>query len=158
MIEDAMADLAGINIADDDALIDVSMEQMIADEIISIASSAGTMDRGALVSRIVALETEALRARALTCNTVARATTAAEIRNQAIHDRSLTATAGIATVISTMDTYTLWWVSQWVEWRKSRIAENGDPMNAAHFRSYKDWVRTTGARVEAGMIGGVSVP
>jgi hypothetical protein len=24
--------------------------------------------------------------------------------------------------IMTMDTYTLWWVSQWVEWRKSRIA------------------------------------
>ena len=81
-----------------------------------------------------------------------------ELRNQAIHDRALTATAGISTVITTMDTYTLWWVSQWVEWRKTRIAENGDPMNAAHFRSYKDWVRTTGARVEAGMIGGVSVP
>jgi hypothetical protein len=43
----------------------------------------------------------------------------------------LAATAGIATVISTMDTYTLWWVSQWVEWRKTRIAENGDPVNAA---------------------------
>ena len=33
---------------------------------------------------------------------------------------------------------TVWWVSQWVEWRKIRIAENGDPVNAAHFRSYKD--------------------
>ena len=95
--------------------------------------------------------------------TAARAATAAEIRNQAIHDKSLAATAGIATVISTMDTYTLWWVwwvSQWVDWRKSRIAENGDPVNAAHFRSYKDRVRVIGARAAAGMTGtgGVSVP
>ena len=92
--------------------------------------------------------------------TAARASTAAELRNQAIHDRSLAATAGIATVITTMDTYTLWWVSQWVEWRKTRIAENGDPVVAAHVRSYKDWVRATGARAAAGMTGtgGVSVP
>ena len=89
-----------------------------------------------------------------------RTATAAELRNQAIHDRSLAATTGIATVITTMDTYTLWWVSQWVDWRKSRIAENGDPVNAAHFRSYKDWVRVIGARAAAGMTGtgGVSVP
>ena len=46
---------------------------------------------------------------------------------------------------------TVWWVSQWVEWRKTRIAENGDPVNAAHFRSYKDWVRVIGARAAAGM-------
>jgi hypothetical protein len=73
------------------------------------------------------------------------------------HDRVLAATTGIAPVIMTMDTYTLWWLSQWVDWRKTRIAANGDPTNAAHFRSYKDWVRTSGARVTAGM-GGGSVP
>jgi len=56
-----------------------------------------------------------------------------------------------------LSTYTLWWVSQWVEWRKTRIAENGDPLVAAHVRSYKEWVRTTGARAAAGM-GGGSVP
>ena len=82
--------------------------------------------------------------------------TAAE-RNQEIHARSLAATAGIATVISTMDAYTLWWVSQWVEWCKTRIAEIGDPAVAAHVRSYKDWVRATGAKAAAGM-GGGSVP
>jgi hypothetical protein len=38
----------------------------------------------------------------------------------------------------------------WIEWRKVRT----DPVNAAHLRSYKDWVRTTGAKVEAGMVGG----
>jgi hypothetical protein len=93
------------------------------------------------------LETQLLRANAQ--RTAARAATAAEIRNQAIHDKSLAATAGIAAVISTMDTYTLWWASQWVEWRKTRIAENGDPVNAAHLRSYKDWVRITGAKAAA---------
>ena len=100
------------------------------------------------------METQLLRA------SVQRTPTAAELRNQAIHDRSLAATAGIATVITTMDTYTLWWVSQWVEWRKTRIAENGDPVVAAHVRSYKEWVRATGARATAGMTGtgGVSVP
>ncbi len=76
-----------------------------------------------------------------------------ELRNQAIHDRSLAATAGIDTVITTMDTYTLWWVSQWVEWRKTRIAENGDPVVATHVRSYKEWVVATGARATAGMTG-----
>jgi hypothetical protein len=104
---------------------------------------------------VVELETQLLRANAQ--RTAARVATAAEIRNQAIHDKSLAATAGIATVISTMDTYTLWWVSQWVDWRKARIAENGDPVNAAHFRSYKDWVRVIGARAAAGM-GGGTVP
>jgi hypothetical protein len=147
--------LAGINITDDENRSDVSMEQMIADEIVSIASSAATMERQALEQRVVELETQLLRANAQ--RTAARAATAAEIRNQAIHDTSLAATAGIATVISTMDTYTLWWVSQWVDWRKARIAENGDPVNAAHFRSYKDWVRVIGARAAAGM-GGGTVP
>ena len=104
------------------------MEQMIADEIVSIASSAATMERQALEQRVVELETQLLRANAQ--RTAARAATAAEIRNQAIHDKALAATAGIATVISTMDTYTLWWVSQWVDWRKARVAENGDPVSA----------------------------
>jgi len=117
--------LAGINITDDENRSDVSMEQMIADEIVSIASSAATMERQALEQRVVELETQLLRANAQ--RTAARVATAAELRNQTIHDRVLAATAGIATVISTMDTYTLWWVSQWVDWRKSRIAENGDP-------------------------------
>ena len=136
--------LAGINIADDDDRSDVSMEQRIADEIVSIASSAAAMEREALEQRVVELETQLLRANAQ--RTAARPATAAELRNQAIHDRSLAATAGIATVISTMDNYTLWWVSQWVDWRKSRIAENGDPVNAAHFRSYKHWVRVVRGR------------
>jgi hypothetical protein len=133
----------------------LSMEQMIADEIVSIASSAAAMEREALEKRVVELETQLLRASAQ--RTAARAATAAELRNQAIHDRSLAGTAGIATAITTMDTYTLWWLSQWDEWRKTRIAENGDPAVAAHVRSYKEWVRTTGARVAAGM-GGDSVP
>ena len=150
--------LAGINIADDDDRSDVSMEQRIADEIVSIASSAAAMEREALEQRVVELETQLLRANAQ--RTAARAATAAELRNQAIHDRDLAATTGIAPVIMTMDTYTLWWVSQCVEWRKTHIAEIGDPAVAAHVRSYKDWVRATGARAAAGMTGkgGVSVP
>ena len=147
--------LAGINIADDDDRSDVSMEQRIADEIVSIASSAAAMEREALEQRVVELETQLLRANAQ--RTAARAATAAELRNQAIHDRDLAATTGIAPVIMTMDTYTLWWASQWVEWRKTRIIENGDPAVAAHVRSYQDWVRTTGAKVAAGM-GGGTVP
>jgi hypothetical protein len=82
---------------------------------------------------------------------------AAEIRNHAIYDKVLDSTAGIATVIKTMDTYTLWWVTQWVDWRKARIAENGDLVNAAHFRAFKDWVRLNGVKATAGM-GGGTVP
>ena len=80
------------------------------------------------------METQLLRA------SVQRTPTTAELRNQAIHDRVMAATTGIAPVIVTMDTKTLWWVSQWVEWRKTRIAENGDPAVAVatHVRSYKE--------------------
>jgi len=92
--------LAAFNIADGDNRSDVSMEQMIADEIVSIASSAAAMERQALEQRVVELETQLLRASAQ--RTAARAATAAELRNQAIHDRSLSATAGIATVITTL--------------------------------------------------------
>ena len=145
-IEDA---LARINI--DDVPDPAADDQEMRDEIISIHSSASTMDREAIVAKIIELETAALRARR------ERTPTAAEIRNQAIHDKVLDATTGIATVITTMDSYTLWWVTQWVDWRKVRIAENGDPVNAAHFRSYKDWVRVIGARAAAGM-GGGTVP
>ena len=97
--------------------------------------------------------------RASAQRTAARAATVAELRNQAIHDRVLAATTDIAPVIMIIDTYTLWWVSQWVELRKTRIAENGDPAVevATHVRSYKEWVRATGARALVGM-GGGTVP
>jgi hypothetical protein len=157
-LEDA---LAGVNLTTEedkymDNRSDVSMEQMIADEVISIASSAAAMDRQALEQRVVALETELMRANARAAPAAVRAPTAAEIRNQARHDTTLAATTGIAGIITSMDTYTLWWVQQWIDWRKAQIAENGDPdtnFNAAFFRSYKDWVRVIGARAAAGMIG-----
>jgi hypothetical protein len=88
--------LAGINIDDDDNRSDVSMEQMIADEIISITSSASAMERETLEKRVVELETQLLRASAQ--RTAVRTATAAELRNQAIHDRSLAGTAGIVCV------------------------------------------------------------
>ena len=58
--------LAGIDIADHDNRSDVSMEQMIADEVISIASSAAAMDRSVLEQRVVDLERELMRANAHT--------------------------------------------------------------------------------------------
>jgi hypothetical protein len=63
MATDELQDaLAGFNIADDDNHSDVSMEQKISDEIISIASSAATMERQALEQRVVELETQLRRA------------------------------------------------------------------------------------------------
>jgi hypothetical protein len=88
--------LAGINIDDDDNRSNVSMEQMIADEIISITSSAAAMERETLEKRVVELERQLLRASAQ--RTAVRTATAAELRNQAIHDRSLAGTAGIVCV------------------------------------------------------------
>jgi hypothetical protein len=112
----------------------VPTDQEILDEIISIHSSSSSMNREELISRIVALETaEVVRAWAITHTTAAAC-------NQAIHDRVLAATTGIAPVIMSMDTYTLWWVSQWINCRTRRIAENGDPAveRAAHVRSYRE--------------------
>jgi len=45
--------------------------------------------------------------------------------------------------------YTIWWATQWINWRK----ENMTAPDAAEFRSYKDWVRNSGARAAAGMDG-----
>jgi 5'-3' exonuclease len=69
--------LAGIEITDDDDRSDVSMEQRIAEEIVSIASSAASMERQALEQRVVELETQLLRTNAQ--RTAARAATAAEL-------------------------------------------------------------------------------
>jgi hypothetical protein len=60
--------------------------------------------------------------------------------------------------------FTLWWISQWVDERKARIAaaQVADPATAAailaHFRSYKEWVRTSQARMTAGMDGTNTAP
>jgi hypothetical protein len=121
-LEDA---LAGVNLTTEedkymDNRSDVSMEQMIADEVISIASSAAAMDRQELEQRVVALETELMRANARAAPAAVRAPTAAEIRNQARHDTTLTATTGIAGIITSMDTYTVWWVQQWMIGAKLR--------------------------------------
>ena len=90
--------LAGIEITDDDDRSDVSMEQRIAEEIVSIASSAASMERQALEQRVVELETQLLRANAQ--RTAARAATAAELRNQAIHYRVNLASLRTATLWS----------------------------------------------------------
>ena len=75
-----------------DPAADVPIDKEMRDEIISIASSDASMDRQALISRIVALETaEVVRTRAITRNTAAN-------RNQAIHNRVLAATTGQARV------------------------------------------------------------
>ncbi len=63
------------------------MEQMIANEIVSIASSATTMEPQSLEQMVVELQTQLLRANAQ--RTAACTTTAAKLLNQAIHDRSL---------------------------------------------------------------------
>jgi len=79
--------LAGIDIADHDNRSDVSMEQMIADEIVSIASSAATMERQTLEQMVVELQRQLRRANAQ--RTAACTATVAKLLNQAIHDRSL---------------------------------------------------------------------
>jgi hypothetical protein len=73
--------LAGINISDDDNHSDMSLDQsrVIADEVISIASSAAARDRAALESRVIQLETQLLLARTVTPTN----------RNQALHDKIL---------------------------------------------------------------------
>ena len=84
-VEELQDALGEINITDDDNRSDVSMEQIIANEIVSIymASSAATMEHQSLEQMVVELQTQLLRANAQ--RTAARTATAAEIRNQAIH-------------------------------------------------------------------------
>ena len=94
------------------------------------------------------METQLLRAR--TPAATAALATIAQIRNQGIRNQSLTETADIAPVILTMDIFTLWWISQWVDERKSRSSAAAI---LAYFRSYKEWVRTSQARMTAGMDG-----
>jgi hypothetical protein len=106
----------------------------------------------ALLATSVALAAAAAaaRARAFAARNALRPATAAEARNQAIHNKVITATTGIVTLIKTMDAYTLWWVTQWINWRKENVT-----VSETELRSYRDWVRITGARAAAGMEGTV---
>jgi hypothetical protein len=113
--------LAGINISDDDNHSDMSLDRSkeIADEVISIASSAASMERKALENRVIQLETQLLLAKKTN-------------RNKILHDKILQETANIAPVIMQMDLCTLWWMSQWIEERKADLGKtdtHGDTSN-----------------------------
>ena len=60
----------------------------------------------------------------------------------------------MATTIMQMDVITLWWLTQWTEERKARIAAAdaaGNTGRASRLRSCKEWVYKKGKKAEAGM-------
>jgi predicted DNA-binding protein YlxM (UPF0122 family) len=129
------------DISDDDNHSDMSLDRSkeIADEVISIASSAASMERKTLENRVIQLEKQLVLAKKTN-------------RNKSLHDKVLKETANIAPVIMQMDLCTLWWVSQWIEERKARLGKtdtNGD--NQKLLRAYKDWGFRTKAKLQAGM-------
>jgi hypothetical protein len=129
--------LAGINISDDDNHSDMSLE--IADEVISIESSASSMDRKVFENRVIQLETQLLLAKKTN-------------RNKILHDKVLKETANIAPVIMQIHLCTLWWMSQWIEERKADLGKtdtNSD--NQKLLRTYKDWAFRNKKKAEAGM-------
>ena len=110
----------------------------------SPASSAAAMDRVALESRVVQLETQLLLAR----------TVAPTNRSRTLHNKILHDTTVMATAIMGMDLCTLWWLIQWIEERKSGITAADTAGNAGRARrlgSYKDWVYKYRMKAEAGM-------
>ena len=133
--------LAGIKVSDDDNHSDISLDRSkeIADEVISIASSAASMERKALENRVMQLETQLLLAKKTN-------------RNKILHDKVLKETADIAPVIMQMDLCNLWWMSRWIEERKTDLVKtdtNGD--NQKLLRTYKDWAFRNKKKAEAGM-------
>ena len=133
--------LAGINISDDDNHSDMSLDRSkeIADEVISIASSAASMERKALENRVIQLETQLLLAKKTN-------------RNKSLHYKIRKETANIAPVIMQMNLCALWWVSQFIEERKAGLGKtdtNSD--NQKLLRAYKDWAFRTKAKLQAGM-------
>ena len=74
----------------------------ITDEVISIASSAASMERKALEDRVIHVETQLLMASKIN-------------HNKNLHDKILQDTTFMATAIMEMDLYTLWWLIQWID-------------------------------------------
>jgi hypothetical protein len=105
----------------------------IADEVISIASSAASMERKALENRVIQLETQLLLAKKSN-------------RNKILHDK-------ILQEISDGPLHPVVGVSQWIEERKvelGRTNTHGD--NQKLLRAYKDWAFRNKKKAEAGML------
>jgi len=105
----------------------------IADEVISIASSAAATQREELERRVVQLETQLLlQERQQRGN-----------RSSRIHDDVQMATAPIIPTIMQMDLPTLWWMEQWIDQRQQEIKSTGTPADieakTKTLRNCKDW-------------------
>jgi len=104
----------------------------------SVASSAASMDRKALETRVIQLETQLLLA--------ARDQKRANKQNQDQHAKVLRETEGIVEKINTIDMYSLWWVEQALNQRKK-----GFDFKHASLTSYKNYVWRNKEKQNAGM-------
>jgi hypothetical protein len=133
--------------SDDENSSDQSMQESreIADEVISIASSAAATQREELERRVVQLETQLLlQERQQRGN-----------RSSRIHDDVQMATAPIIPTIMQMDLPTLWWMEQWIDQRQQEIKSTGTPADieakTKTLRNCKDWAFKNKKKAEAGM-------
>jgi hypothetical protein len=104
--------LAGINICDDDNHSDMSLDRdkdskQLAEEVVSIASSAASMERKQLETRVIQLETQLLLERQ-----AAKAKVASP--NQILHEQIKEKTANNVNTSKTYNACQLWWIAQWV--------------------------------------------
>jgi hypothetical protein len=104
----------------------------------SVASSAASMDRKALETRVIQLETQLLLA--------ARDQKRANKQNQDQHAKVLRETEGIVEKINTIDMYSLWWVEQALNQRKKSF-----DFKHASLTSYKNYVWRNKEKQNAGM-------
>jgi hypothetical protein len=104
-------------------IISTDRGKEIADEVISIASSAASMERKALENRVIHLETQLLLAKKTN-------------RNKNLHDKILKDTANTVSTLKTYDLNQLCWVESWVTECKKKLENadiNGDQAEASAY-------------------------
>ena len=131
---------------EDDRGSDMSVEKQTSD-IISIASSANSMELAEARAEVIKLRTENYLAKVA----LEKANINKVNPKQVMHDDIVKTTADIVGSIKELDGCALWWVNQWVNECLSEFGATSSITDAQKFRLYKDFCMRNKKKKEAGM-------
>ena len=130
---------------EDDRGSDMSVEKQTSD-IISIASSANSMELAEARAEVIKLRTENYLAKVA----LEKANINKVNPKQVMHDDIVKTTADIVGSIKKLDGCALWWVNQWVNECLSEFGATSSITDAQKFRLYKDFCMRNKKKKEAG--------
>ncbi len=116
--------------------------KQLAEEVVSIASSAASMERKQLETRVIRLETQLL-------HQAAKAKVASP--NQILHVQIKEQTANTVNTIKTYNACQLWWIAQWVYECKKELELTDTNERKQKLKSYVDHCIRNMEEKKAGM-------